>query len=213
VSTQKATFTWDGGTVSGAWHHPAHGSAYLVLAHGAGGTVHTPSLKLYAEGLAEHGLGAVRFNFPYAEAGKRGPDRAPVLEACWRAVADQVRARAKTLLLGGRSLGGRMASNIVADGYKAEGLVFLAYPLHPPGKPERIRDEHLYNIKVPMLFLQGTKDPFATPELLEATVAKLPTATVHKIHGGDHSHKVSGRSTEDVIDELVALTMDWLETV
>ena len=211
MTTEKATFAWDGGTVSGAWHHPAKGSNYLILAHGAGGTMDTPQLKSYADKIAAGGLGAVRFNFAYAEAKKKAPDKTEKLEACYRAVATAVAARAKRLFIGGRSMGGRIGSHIVAQGFPAAGLVFLAYPLHPPGKPERIRDEHLKTITVPMLFLQGSRDPFARADLLDETIAALPSATLHRVQGGDHSHKVPGRPAADVVRELVDATFDWLE--
>jgi predicted alpha/beta-hydrolase family hydrolase len=207
---EEATFTWDGGTVSGAWHHPKEGDTYLVLGHGAGGNLHTPQLKQYAERIADRGLGAVRFNFGYSEAGKKAPDRNDKLEACYRAVAAAVAERASTVYLGGRSMGGRIASQIVAEGVPAAGLVFLAYPLHPPGKPERLRDAHLVQITVPMLFLQGTRDSFARADLLDATIAHLPNATLHRVEGGDHSHKVPGRAASDVTDELVDATFEWL---
>lgn len=209
MSGEAATFSWEGGEVSGAWHRPKRGSAYLILAHGAGGTMDTPSLIAYADALAARGIGAVRFNLPYAEAGKRSPGKQSTNEQCWRDVAEQVRPGASTLLLGGRSYGGRLASHIVADDFEADGLVFLAYPLHPPGKHDRLRDEHLPRIQVPMLFLQGTRDPFARPDLLDSTIARLPSATLHPIEGGDHSHKVKGRAAADVIAEMVDATVDW----
>ena len=211
--SEKATFAWEGGTVSGAWHHPADGGDYLILAHGAGGAMDTPQLKSYADEIAARGLGAVRFNFAYAEAKKKAPDKTEKLEACYRGVAEEVSKRAKRLFIGGRSMGGRIGSHIVAQGFPAAGLVFLAYPLHPPGKPERIRDEHLKTIDVPMLFLQGSRDPFAQPDLLDRTIAALPTATLHRVHNGDHSHKVPGRPAADVLDELVGATFDWLEKI
>ena len=213
MKTQETTFAWDGGSVSGAWHHPTRGRDYLILAHGAGGNMDTPQLKAYAEQIAERGLGAVRFNFAYAEAGKRAPDRTDKLEACFRAVATEVAARADRVFVGGRSMGGRIGSHIVAQGFPAAGLVFLAYPLHPPRKPERIRDEHLKTISVPMLFLQGSRDPFARADLLDQTIAGLPTATLHRVQNGDHSHKVPGRPAADVLKELVDATFDWIAKV
>ncbi len=213
TTTETERVDWGKGTVPVAWHHPAKGKTYLVLAHGAGGTMDTPSLVRYAEGLAAEGIGAARFNFPYSEAKKKSPDRAAVLEASWRAVAEHVARRADTLLLGGRSMGGRYASHLVAEGFDTAGLVFLSYPLHPPGKPDRLRDEHLYGITVPMLFLQGTKDPFSTPELLEGVVAKLKDATLHPIEGGNHSHRVKGRPEAEVVAELVEATVNWLAAV
>jgi hypothetical protein len=208
--SEAATFAWEGGTVSGAWHHPKEGATYLALTHGAGGTMETPSLVAFADAVAERGLGAVRFNLPYAEAGKGSVGPQARNEACWRAVATQVGARAERLLLGGRSYGGRLASHIVADGFDAAGLVFLAYPLHPPGKPEKLRDEHLGRITVPMLFLQGTRDAFADPALLKRTIDRLPNATLHALEGGDHSHRVRGRAEADVVAELAGATVAWL---
>ena len=203
-------FRWEGGTVSSAWHHPGAGATYLLLTHGAGGTMHTSSLVAYADAVAKRGIGAVRFNLPYAEAGKRAPGRQAVSEACFRDVAAQVAERADRLLLGGRSYGGRIASHIVADGVAAAGLVFLAYPLHAPGKHEQLRDEHLRRIGAPMLFLQGSRDQFARLDLLQKTVASLPQATLHLLEGGDHSHKVRGRAQADVITELADATAAWL---
>ena len=213
MTAGETTFDWDGGTVSGAWHKPKEGADYLILGHGAGGTMETPQLRSYADQIADRGLGAVRFNFAYAEAGRKSPDRTDKAEACYRAVATEVAKRAKRVFIGGRSFGGRIGSHIVAQGFPATGLVFLAYPLHPPGKPERLRDEHLRKITAPMLFLQGTRDPFAKTDLLEKTIASLPNATLHPVDNGDHSHKVPGRTTADVTKELVDATIDWLAKI
>lgn len=195
--------------MSAAWHHPAHGRTYLLLGHGAGGTMHTPELVKFSEAIAARGLGAVRFNFPYAEARRRTPDRQAVLEACYRQVAEQVAHSADRLFLGGRSMGGRIASHLVAGGLAAAGLVFLSYPLHPPGQPDRLRDKHLYEITIPMLFLQGTRDAFAQPHLLQRTLARLPTATLHPVANADHGLRVPGRSGEEIMAELVDTTVAW----
>jgi len=203
------TFRWDGGEVSGAWHEPPTGADYLILAHGAGGSMDTPSMVSYAEAIAARGLGAVRFNFAYREAGKKAPDRTEKLEAVYRAVVEAVAKRAERVFLGGRSMGGRIGSHLAAQGVPAAGLVFLAYPLHPPGKPERMRDAHLYDITAPMLFIQGTRDPFGSPEELEPIVRKIG-ATLHLVEGGDHSHRVKGRQPAEVIGELVDATLSWL---
>ncbi len=200
---------WDQGTVSAAWHR-ADGEALLVLAHGAGGTMDTPSLHAYADAVALGGVDVIRFNLPYAEAGRRAPGPRVRDEACWRAVAAQVRGRARRLLLGGRSYGGRLASHVVAAGTPADGLVFLAYPLHPPGKPERLRVAHLARIPVPMLFLQGTRDPFAQYALLVQAIARLPGATLHSLDGGGHSHEVAGRDPRSVVAELADATHEWI---
>jgi predicted alpha/beta-hydrolase family hydrolase len=153
--------------------------------------------------LAERGVAVLRFNFPYSEAGRRSPDPQRRLEDCYRDVAAAVAGEFERPFLGGKSMGGRIASHIVAEGFSAGGLVFLGYPLHPPGQPERIRDEHLKRIDVPMLFLQGSRDPFARPDLLRGTIAALPSAKLVEIEGGDHSFKVRGRSAADVTSELV----------
>ena len=210
VRVEKASLVWDDGAVSGFCHHPTRGAAYLVLAHGAGGNLQMPSLVRLAEALAEAGVGAVRFNFPYAEARRKVPDRQPRLEACYRAVAQQVGKRATRLFLGGRSMGGRIASHVVADGFPAAGLIFLGYPLHPPGQPERIRDAHLFRVTVPMLFLQGSRDPFARSDLLAETVRKLKTATLYTVDEGDHGLTVRGRPQTEIIGDLVRVAVGWI---
>lgn len=210
MGIEQGAFTWGGGTVSAVWHHPERGTTYLVLGHGAGGNLYTPGLSKFAAVLAVRGVGAVRFNFPYAEARRKVPDPRPKLEACYRAVAGQISERASRLFLGGRSMGGRIASHVVAGGFPAAGLVFLSYPLHPPGQPERLRDAHLGKISVPMLFLQGSRDAFAQPDLLARTIRTLPTATLHTIEGGDHSLTVRERTADDIVEELADATVDWI---
>ena len=208
---EPLTFTWRDGEVSGARSvTDGEPRATLVLAHGAGGDMTHPQIAGMAEGLAAHGIEVVRFNFPYREAGRKAPDRQEKLEACYWAVAKEVSASASRLFLGGGSMGGRIASHIVSDGFPAAGLVFQSYPLHPPGKPERMRDAHLARIAVPMLFIWGTHDPFGTPELLERTVASLPSATLHRIEGGDHGLKVRGRTGADVLDEVIGVISRWI---
>jgi predicted alpha/beta-hydrolase family hydrolase len=154
-----------------------------------------PFLVGFSRAMAEEGIATARFNFHYANAGRRSPDPEPSLRAAWMEAFEGVRAMAGRfpVFAGGKSLGGRIASMCVADGMAAAGLVFLGYPLHPPGKPERIRDKHLYEIEVPMLFLQGSKDPFCSPPLLAKVLRKLgPRAELHAVEGGDHSFNVRG---------------------
>lgn len=173
--------------------------ATLVVAHGAGAGMEHPFLEGFAGAMADEGVSTLRFNFPYREAGRRFPDRPPLAIATWRAVMDKAAelGQGEPLWAAGKSFGGRMASMAVAEGMPAGGLVYLGYPLHAPGKPEKLRDEHLYGVTVPMLFLQGTRDTFATPELLEAVVAKIgPTATLQWSKGGDHSFAVKGLKRE-----------------
>jgi predicted alpha/beta-hydrolase family hydrolase len=210
MTVERGSVEWNGGEVSTVWHHPAHGRTYLVLGHGAGGNLHTPGLAAFAEALGDRGIGTVRFNFPYAEGKRKIPDPRPRLEACYRGVAAQAAERADRLFLGGRSMGGRIASHVVAAGYPAAGLVFLSYPLHPPGKPEQLRDAHLPKITVPMLFIQGSRDNFAQPDLLAATIRRLPTATLHVVDGGDHGLTVRGRKADDVTKEVVDVTVKWM---
>lgn len=205
-------FRWEGGEVTVAWHRPSgKAKAALVLGHGAGYNLNTKLLVDVGKALAERGVAVLRFNFPYTEAGRRAPDPQKRLEACYLAVAEAVAEEMPKPFLGGKSMGGRIASQIVAGGFESGGLVFLGYPLHPPGKPERIRDAHLRGIEAPMLFLQGTRDPFATPDLLQATLKSLKRATLVEIEGGDHSFKVKGRSTEDVTAELVEHVTAFIE--
>jgi predicted alpha/beta-hydrolase family hydrolase len=186
------------GPVSAARTGPAKGRPILVLGHGAGRDMDDPLLVGFAEGLSSEGVACLRFNFPYRELGKRAPDPEPVLRATWEAAFDLGRKSGSPVWVGGKSLGGRIASMVVADGIPAAGLVFVGYPLHPPGKPERIRDAHLEGIRVPMLFLQGNADPFARPDLLDRTLKRLgDRATLHSIEGGDHSFRVRGSPKDD----------------
>lgn len=166
----------------------------LVLAHGAGaGSVH-PWMTRVAAGLEARGIQVVTFDFPYIRAGKSVPDRAPVLEAAWRDVWKGVAERATgPIFAGGKSMGGRMASMVASksgsDGFDPQpaGLVFFGYPLHPPAKPQQRRDAHLPLIRVPMLFLHGTRDGFGTPDEMESLVKTLPNATLRLCDQGDHS--------------------------
>ena len=188
------------GPVSARYARPPSPFATIVVAHGAGAGMDHPFIVGFARACVEEGLASLRFNFPYVEAGRRSPDPEAVLREAWRAAfaAARDRAEGQPVWASGKSLGGRIASMAVADGEApAAGLVFLGYPLHPPGKPERIRDEHLYRIAVPMLFLQGTSDPFAPPELLREVVAKLGSlAELVPFEGAGHSFEVRGRKRD-----------------
>jgi predicted alpha/beta-hydrolase family hydrolase len=176
------------------------GGPVLALAHGAGGTMRTAFLDGLAAGVAAAGVACLRFNFAYSEAGKRSPDREPALRAVWAAAFDRGKELGGPVWAGGKSMGGRIASMMVADGeLDAGGLVLVGYPLHPPGKPERIRDKHLDRVEVPMLFLQGTADPFARWDLLTGVVERLgDRAALHPVEGGDHSFRVRGQPKDDV---------------
>ena len=175
------------------------GGPILVLAHGAGGTMRNPLLDGFAAGVAAAGVACLRFNFLYSEAGKRSPDREPLLREAWAGAFERGREIGRPAWAGGKSMGGRIDSMMVADGeLEATGLVFFGYPLHPPGKPDRLRDQHLRAIRVPMLWLQGTADPFARSELLDGVLERLgDRATLHRVEGGDHSFRVRGRPRDD----------------
>jgi uncharacterized protein len=171
--------------------------AALILGHGAGAGQRSAFMVDFARALSVLGIDVVTFNFLYTEQGRRIPDRAPALEACYRAVIDVVQARVasatRALFIGGKSMGGRIATQVAAaePELPLSGLVLLGYPLHPPGKPTERRDKHLPAIHKPMLFVQGTRDAFGTPdELAPALAAVQPAPTVHVVDRGDHSFRL-----------------------
>ena len=177
-----------------ATKHPA--GVTLILGHGAGAGQTSDFIVSFAGGLAARGIDTITFNFLYSEQGRRLPDPNDRLEACWRAVIEAVRERIVSsndrLAIGGKSMGGRIASQVAAAGVAGlAGLVFLGYPLHPPGRPDRLRAQHLSAIKAPMLFVQGSRDAFGTPDELRPIVTSLrPPADFYVVEGGDHSFKV-----------------------
>jgi uncharacterized protein len=177
------------------WIDPPGADAVLVLAHGAGSGMRAPFMAGFAEGVGRLGVATLRFEFPYMQAGRRAPDRPQVLLDSWReAFAEGVeRADGRPVFAGGKSMGGRIASMAAAEGMPAAGLLFLGYPLHPPGRPEKIRDAHLDAVTAPMLFLQGSRDTFARPDLLAGVIARLGSrARYVEVTGGDHSFRVPG---------------------
>jgi len=208
---------------------PTDGQPRLILAHGAGGSQASPFMVQFATALAARGIGTLTFNFLYSENGRRLPDRGDKLEACYRAVIRAVRDDAfdkslggggGPLIIGGKSMGGRIASQVAAaggPGSEAEavaGLLFLGYPLHPPGRPEVPRTKHLPAIRAPMLFVQGSKDAFGTPEELRPVIRGLKApADLCVIEGGDHSWKVpksAGRSQAQVFEFALDAIEGWL---
>lgn len=188
--------------------------AGFVFAHGAGAGQMSSFMLEAARGLASRHITTATFDFPYITAGRKVPDRAPVLEQAWREAIEAARSRMRDLplFIGGKSMGGRIASHVASQGGSGPlaGLVFFGYPLHPPGKPDQRRDAHLPAIVEPMLFIQGSKDPFGTGDEIRALVASLKHATLHEIAGGDHSFKVPGGKAKqepaflDVIDTAAA---------
>lgn len=192
--------------------------AWLILAPGAGAGHSHPFMVAFGRGLAARGLHLVTFNFPYIERGRRVPDANDTLEACWQAVLRTVReqAGAAPLLAGGKSMGGRIASQVAAgDDLPApvRGLVFLGYPLHPPGRPDQQRTAHWPDLRIPALFVQGARDPFAAPDELQASLARFAgPATTHIVEDGDHSFKVpkrAGRTQESVYAEVQDRIAVW----
>jgi predicted alpha/beta-hydrolase family hydrolase len=181
----------------------------LLLTPGAGSDRNHAALLAIEHAVAP--LPVERIDFPYRRAGRRAPDRAPVLLECVReeagALVRRAKIRADRLVLGGRSMGGRICSMAVADGLAAAGLVLISYPLHPPGKPDNLRVEHLPSIEVPCLFVSGTKDPFGSPDELTRHTAAIPGPVTHVwIEGGGHDFKKH--------DQVVAETVrDWLRTL
>jgi hypothetical protein len=176
-------------------------------------------MEYFADALSSDALAVARFNFRYIEAGRRSPDKQPVLESTYRDVVHQIvdERSPQRLFIGGKSMGGRIGSHIVASGTQANGLVYLGYPLHPPGRPERIRDAHLGDIEAPQLFVEGTRDPFCPLETLAEVIGKRRLkADVVVIDDGDHSLKVrksSGRSTKEAWDEAIAAIAAWIERI
>lgn len=216
----------DGGSVT-TLRYEAYDSATpkgakptLVLAHGAGADQASGFLVAASEGLAARGITTVTFNFGYTEAKRRRPDPPKVLEACWRAVHRAVAEGAKgPLFVGGKSMGGRMASQVAAAGGfpGVEGLVFFGYPLHPAKEPAKRRDAHLPQVPIPMLFVQGTRDALGTAEDIEALFPRLQAPTLHAVEGADHGfdvlasvRKARGVTQADVMTAILDGVAAWV---
>jgi len=182
------------GDVSAVWHDGGERAPSLVVGHGAGAGMDHPFIAGFCEELATAGISALRFNFPYLEAGRRSPGSPKDATAAFVAAFDAATTRTggRPVFAGGKSYGGRMASMAAADGMPAAGLVFLGYPLHAPGRSDQVRDAHLYELTQPMLFLQGTKDPFADPDVLRGVLRTLGTrASYVPFEGAGHSFERS----------------------
>lgn len=205
--------------VSAEFEAPANPWAFAAVAHGAGAGYRHPFLLGFAGALTRQGVATVRFNFPYVEQGRRMPGPAAHAIATWAAVDAVVRERAAGLpvFAAGKSYGGRMASMAAAEGViEPAGLVYLGYPLHPPGRPDKPRVEHLPDVPQPQLFVEGTNDPFIDPHAqLEAAVASCRTAEVAWIDGGGHSFEVKGRKrpAPDVAADLAPAVVAWMRAV
>ncbi len=187
----------------------------LVIAPGAGGPMYSPFITYFHLALARKGFLTVKFNFPYLEARRKFPDKPDVLKASYSRIVQEARSsphRPERMIIGGKSMGGRIASMAAADGLNVDGLFFLGYPLHAPGRTDKLRDEHLYKISKPMLFVSGTNDAFASRPLLEKVVGRIgPNARIHWVEGGDHSFKTpSGKGdTAKAYEEVASLLANF----
>jgi predicted alpha/beta-hydrolase family hydrolase len=194
----------------------ARPAAVFVLAHGAGAGQTSPFITRFARGMAERGITTATFDFPYMAARRKIPDPAGVLEASWLAAIEAARSEIPEdlLFIGGKSMGGRIASQVAAQDHPPlAGLVFLGYPLHPPGKPAQRRDAHLPRVAEPMFFVQGTRDAFGTADEIRTLLPRLPRAELHEVAGGDHSFKISGRAgtkPPDVMPMLMDAVASWI---
>ncbi|HEY2963542.1 MAG TPA: alpha/beta family hydrolase [Pyrinomonadaceae bacterium] len=198
-----------------------------LLGHGAGANQLSGFMRMFARGLAERGLDVMTFNFVYMEQGRSVPDQKSKLESCFRAVIETIAKHRKLknnrLVIGGKSMGGRIASQVVAAradeplALDVSGLVFLGYPLHPPGNPAKLRVEHLGQIQKPMLFVQGTRDALGTPEEIQPFVKDLrPPAKIYAIEGGDHSFKAPkkfGLPQEEIYEGAMDEIARWAVTI
>ena len=191
-------------------------SRAFIYAPGAGSNLKDPFGEYLGRRLADEGVATIRFQFPYMEDGKRRPDSPKLLEETWREVIQAAGAGHQCLVIGGRSMGGRIASQVVAQGTVVDALALFAYPLRPPSNPARVRDTHLAEIGVPALFCSGTRDTFATPEELAVAAAKVPNSSVRMLEGADHGFAVlksSGRARTDIWEEAANHLLAWLPNI
>lgn len=201
----------EAGDVSAEFIIPGNIRFIMTLAHGAGAGMSHVFMTSLARALAEKGIGTLRFNFPFTEQHKRRPDPPAVAHKTIECAVQHANKHfpAIPLFISGKSFGGRMSSQLMATHpiKYVRGIVFFGFPLHPAGKPSTERADHLLKIKCPMLFLQGTRDELATPDLVQSVTSKLPTATLINIDGADHGFKAG---KQDLTSTLAAHTFDWM---
>jgi predicted alpha/beta-hydrolase family hydrolase len=200
---------------------PLRANVTVLLGHGAGADQLSAFMRMAAGGLAARGFDVMTFNFLYKEQGRGIPDPKARLEACYQAVIETARAHRKLkknrLVIGGKSMGGRIASQVAAvEPNGIAGLVFLGYPLHPPGRPDKMRDEHLQDVHAPMLFVQGARDAFGSADEIRAVIKgrRLP-AELYAIEGGDHSFKVPkslGVPQENIYEVIMDEVARWIRS-
>lgn len=208
---QTIEVEWEGGEVTA--RITGEGPTGILLAHGAGTNQDHQFMVLLRDGLSHAGHTVMTFNYPYTERGAKRPDRPEKLISCHRSAAEALRGRVESLFLAGRSMGGRIGTHVVSEGTSANGLVLYSYPLHPAGKPEKLRVDQFPDIHVPMLFFQGTKDALARMELFDAHIRPLQNAEVEVLEGASHSPKTGGWSYESTVARLVAGTSAWIKGI
>ena len=204
----RRVVSWEGGQVSAVVE--GSGPTGILVAHGAGTDQHHPMMTSIRSGLAAGGHTVMTFNYPYTERGSKRPDRQDRLVECHRAAADSLAADVEGLFLAGRSMGGRMGTYLAADGYPTLGLILYAYPLHPAGKPEKLRVDQFADVHVPMLFCQGTRDALSRMELFEAHIAPLRRVTVELLEGAGHGSRGGGWTLETIVERYVTSTLAWI---
>jgi predicted alpha/beta-hydrolase family hydrolase len=218
---ESFTIAAPSGDIPATLFEPAQPRRTLILAHGAGAGQKHPWMRARAADLADRGIRVITFDFPYITAGKRVPDRAPALLATWRTVVEDVAGRhpAQVLAIGGKSMGGRMATMLAADQDRpavVRGCVALGYPLHPPGKPDQLRVAHLGTIGVPVLVIQGERDPFGGPEEVAREFARAGAhPQVVPVPSGGHGFEVRARDARqaDVYASVADTVTQWLDTL
>ena len=202
------------GSVSGEYTIPDKSICVITIAHGAGAGMHHPFMTALAGSLAENGIATLRFNFPFTENKKGRPDVPAVAHKTIEAAINHARKQYPSLplFISGKSFGGRMSSQYLSTHHDAEvkGIIFYGFPLHQPGNPSSTRAEHLKDVKQPMLFLSGSRDEFASWDLLEKVCSSLPNATLMKIEGANHSFKAGKLNTMEM---LVNATKDWIAKI
>ena len=207
----EVEITWDDQKVTG--FVDGDGDIGILLAHGAGTDQFHPSIVRLREELVANGIRVMTFNYPYKERGSKSPDRPEKLLACHRAAADSFAPSVSgSLFFAGRSMGGRIGTYLAAEGYPVAGLILYAYPLHPAGKPEKLRIDQFPKLSVPMLFLQGTKDSLSKMDLYNKHIAPLPNTTTALLEGAGHGPRGKW-DVEAMTDRYVSATVSWVEMV
>ncbi|REK09213.1 MAG: dienelactone hydrolase [Actinobacteria bacterium] len=208
---RKIKIKWNGDEVTGILD--GEGENGILLAHGAGTNQEHVTIVTLRSALAASGHTVMTFNYPYTERGSKRPDRTERLVECHQAAAESFKQDVKRVFLAGRSMGGRMGTYLAAEGYPCDGLILYSYPLHPPGKPEKLRVAHFPDVAQPMLFFQGTRDPLSRMELFDRHIRPLPNARVEILEGANHGFKGGGWDLESMVDRLAAGTTRFVAEI